>query len=57
MIYSTEPRYIRCVKGYFFFFFLSFSGRFSGDKYGKKIMDIATITGKDTAKTASKWAV
>ena len=55
MRYSTEPRYRRCVKGYvFFFFFLSFSGRFSGDKYGKKIMDIATITGKDTAKTASK---
>ena len=29
----------------------------SGDKYGKKIMDTATKTGIDAAKTASKRAV
>ena len=27
------------------------------DKYGKKLMDTATKTGTDAAKTASKWVV
>ena len=35
---------------------MSFSRRF-GDKYGKKLMDIATKTGIDAAKTASKRVV
>ena len=33
--------------------FFSFARRF-GDKYGKKLMDSATKTGIDAAKTASK---
>ena len=53
MRYSTDPRYRKYVKGYGF---LSFA-RKSGDKYHKKIMDIATKTGIDAAKTASKRAV
>ena len=51
MRYSTEPRFRKYVKGYGF---LSLA-RKSGDKYGKKIMDTATKTGIDVAKTASKW--
>ena len=47
--YSTEPRFIKYVKGYGF---LSFARKFS-DKYGKKLMDTATKTGMDAAKTAS----
>ena len=50
MRYSTEPKYRKCVKGYDF---LSFARTF-GDEYGKKIMDTATKTGMDAAKTASK---
>ena len=50
MRYSTEPRFRKYVKGYGF---LSFARKF-GDKYGKKIMDTATKTGIDAAKTASK---
>ena len=53
MRYSTEPKYIKCIKGYSF---LSFARRY-GDKYGKKLMDTATKTGIDAAKTASKWVV
>ena len=53
MRYSTEPKYRKYVKGYSF---LSFARRF-GNKYGKKLMDTATKTGKDAAKTASKWVV
>ena len=53
MRYSTEPRFRECVKGYNF---LSFA-RKSGDKYGKKLMDTATKTGTDAAKTASKRVV
>ena len=33
------------------------SGRKCGDKYGKKLMDTATKTGIDPAKTASKKVV
>ena len=36
--------------------FLSFPRKF-GDKYGKKLMDTATKTGIDAAKTASKRLV
>ena len=53
MRYSTEPRFRKYVKGYGF---LSFSRKFD-DKYGKKLMDIATKTGMNAAKTASKRAV
>ena len=52
MIYSTEPRYGKYVKGYGF---LSFA-RKTGDKYGKKLMDTAK-TGIDPGKTASKRVV
>ena len=53
MTYSVEPRFRKYVKGYRF---LSFARRF-GDKYGKKLMDTATKTGIDAAKTASKRVV
>ena len=53
MRYSLEPSYRKYVKGYGF---LSFA-RNVGDKYGKKLMDNATKTGKDFAKTASKRAI
>ena len=51
--YSTEPKYRKYVKGYGF---LSFA-RNVGDKYGKKLMDSATKTGIDAAKTAFKQVV
>ena len=50
MRHSTEPRFGKYVKGYDF---LSFAKKCS-DKYGKKLIDIATKTGIDAAKTASK---
>ena len=53
MRYSTEPRFRKCVKSYGF---LSFARKFS-DKYGKKLIDTATKTGIDAAKTASKRVV
>ena len=53
MKYSTEPKFRKYVKGYGF---LSFAKTF-GDKYGKKLMDTATKTGVDAAKTASKRVV
>ena len=53
MRYSTEPRFRKYVKGYGF---LSFSRKFD-NKYGKKLMDIATKMGMNAAKTASKRAV
>ena len=53
MIYSTEPKYGKYVKGYSL---LSFARKF-GNKYGKKLMDTATKTGMDAAKTASKRPV
>ena len=53
MRYSTEPRFRKFVKGYGF---LSFAKQF-GNKYGKKLMDIAIKTGIDAAKTASKRVV
>ena len=53
MRYSTEPKYRKYVKGYGV---LSFARKF-GDKYGKKLIDTATKTGIDAAKTASKRVV
>ena len=50
MRYLTEPKFRKYVKGYSF---LSFERRFC-DKYGKKLMDTATKTGIDAAKTALK---
>ena len=52
MRYSLEPQYRKCVQGYVF---LSFS-RKCEDKYGKKLMDTATKTEIDAAKTPSKRA-
>ena len=53
MKYSTEPRFRKYIKGCGF---LSFARKF-GDKYDKKLMDTATTTGLDAAKTASKRVV
>ena len=53
MRYSTEPKFRKYVKGYGF---LSFARKI-GDKHGKKLMDTATKTGIDAAKTASKGVV
>ena len=53
MRYSTEPKFRKYVKGYGF---LSFA-RQLGDKYGKKLLDTATKTEIDAAKTASKRIV
>ena len=46
MRYLTEAKFRKYVKGYGF---LSFARKFAG-KYGKKLMDTATTTGKDAAK-------
>ena len=53
MRYLTEPRFRKYVKGCSF---LSFARKF-GDKYGKKLMDAATKTGIDAAKTPLKRVV
>ena len=42
MRYSTEPKFRKYIKGYDF---LSFARKFC-DKYGKKLMDTATKTGR-----------
>ena len=53
MGYSTEPKYRKYVKGYGF---LSFARKL-GNKNGKKLIDTATKSGMDAAKTASKRVV
>ena len=53
MRYSTEPRFRKYVKGYGL---LPFSKKFAS-KYGKRLIDTATKTGIDAAKTASKRVV
>ena len=53
MRYSTEPKFWKYVQGYGF---LPFPRRFR-DWYGKKLIDTATKTGIDAAKTASKRVV
>ena len=50
---SIEPKFRKCVTGYGF---LSFPKKF-GNKYGKKLMNTATKTGIDAAKTTSKIIV
>ena len=53
MRYSTEPKFRKHVIGYDF---LSFARKF-GDKYSKTLMDTATKTGIDAAKTALERVV
>ena len=53
MRYSAESRFRKYVKGYGF---LSFARQF-GNRYVKKLMDTATKTGIDAAKTAFKRVV
>ena len=53
MRYSTKPKFRKYVEGYGF---LSFARKF-GNKYRKKLMDNATKTGIDAAKTASKRVI
>ena len=53
MRYSTEPRFRKCIKGYGV---LPFSKKFAS-KYGKRLIDTATKTRIDAAKTASKRVV
>ena len=53
MRYSTETRFRKYVKDYGF---LPLAKKF-GNRYSKKLMDIATKTGIDAAKTASKRVV
>ena len=53
MRYSTEPKFRKYIRGYRV---LSFA-RKSGDDYSKKLMDTATKTRIDAAKTASKRLV
>ena len=53
MRYSTEPKYRKYIEGDGL---LSFS-RIFGDKYCKKLMNTATKTGIDAAKTTSERAV
>ena len=53
MIYSLEPKYRKYLQGYGI---LSFARKFV-DKYGKKLMNTATKTGIDAAKTVSKRVV
>ena len=50
MRYSIEPRFRKYVTGYVF---LSFAKEI-GNKYGKKLMDTASKTGIDAAKTTSQ---
>ena len=53
MRYSTEPKFRKYVKGYGF---LSFAKKVA-NKHGKKLMDTATKTGIEAAKTTSKRIV
>ena len=53
MRYSLEPSHRKYVQGYGF---MSFAKNF-GDRYGKKLMDSATKTGKEFAKTAGKKVI
>ena len=53
MRYSLEPKHRKYAQGYGF---LSFASNF-GDKYDKKLIDPATKTGIDAAKTASERVV
>ena len=50
MRYSIEPRTRKDIKAYRFLWF----ARNQFDKYGKNVLNTATKTGLDPAKTASK---
>ena len=50
MRYSVEPSHRKYVKGYGF---MSFVRNF-GNKFGNKLLDTATKTGKDFVKKAGK---
>ena len=56
MRYSTEPRFRKYVKGHLVIDMVK-NARTFGNRYGKKLMDTATKTGIDAAKTASKRVV
>ena len=51
MRYSIDPRFRKYVQGFFLF------DKNFGNKYSKKLMDTATESGIDAAKTASKRVV
>ena len=53
MRYSIEPKFRKYVKGYGL---LSFAKQIN-NKYGKKLIDTATKTEIDAAKTASKRVI
>ena len=53
MRYSIEPKFRKYFQGYGF---LSFARKFN-NKYGKKLIDTATKTGIDAAKSAPKRVV
>ena len=53
MIYSTEPRFRKYIRGCGFLSFV----RKLDNKYDKKLMDTAAKPGMDAAKTASKRVV
>ena len=53
MRYPTKPKFRKYVKGYGF---VSYARKFE-DNYDKKLMDTATKTRIDAAKTASKRVV
>ena len=53
MRYSIEPKTGKYIKGHGFFSF----ARNLSNKYGKQLLDNATITGVDAAKPASKKVV
>ena len=53
MRYSLEPKHRKYLQGYGF----SLLARKFGEKYDKKLMDTATKTGIDAAKTAFKRVV
>ena len=53
MRYSLEPKNRNYVQGYGFLLF----AKIIGEKYRKKLMDTATKTGIDAAKTASKRVI
>ena len=51
MRYWSDPKFRKYVQGFFLF------DKNFGNKYGKKLMDTATESGIDAAKTASKRVV
>ena len=60
MRYSAEPKFRKYLKGFGKYVkgygFLSFAKKF-GNKYDKTLMDTATKTGMDAAKSVSKRVI